>query len=53
MPWFSMRNMSDRDLGAIYRYIKRLEPIGEPAPAYVPPDKEPKPPFVQFPLPPK
>jgi hypothetical protein len=37
---------------AIYRYLKYMGPAGQPAPAYVPPDKEPKPPFVQFPPPP-
>lgn len=49
MPWFNLRVMTDRDLRAIYRYLKYLGPAGEPAPAYVPPDREPAPPFVQFP----
>ena len=53
MPWFNLRDMSDRDLRAIYGYLKHLGPAGESAPAYVPPDKEPTPPFVQFPAPPK
>ena len=53
MPWFNLRDMTDRDLRAIYRYLKHLGPAGESAPAYLPPDKEPKPPFVQFPAPPK
>jgi mono/diheme cytochrome c family protein len=52
MPWFNLRDMTDRDVRAIYRYLKHMGPAGEPAPAYVPPDKEPKPPFVQFPAPP-
>ena len=52
MPWFNVRDMSDRDVRAIYRYLKHLGPAGEPAPAYVPPDKTPAPPFVQFPAPP-
>ena len=52
MPWFNLRQMTDRDLRAIYRYLKHLGPAGEAAPAYVPPDKEPPPPFVQFPAPP-
>ena len=52
MPWFNLRDMSDRDVRAIYRYLKYIGPAGQPAPAYVPPDKEPKPPFVQFPPPP-
>jgi mono/diheme cytochrome c family protein len=53
MPWFNLRDMSDADVRAIYRYLKHMGPAGEAAPAYVPPDKEPAPPFVQFPAPPK
>ena len=52
MPWFNLRDMSDSDLRAIYHFIKYLGPAGKPAPDYVPPDKEPMPPFVQFPAPP-
>jgi len=50
MPWFVLRDMNDRDVRAIYRYLKYMGPAGEPAPAYVPPDKTPNPPFVQFPM---
>lgn len=50
MPWFVLRDMSDRDVRAIYRYLKHAGPAGQPAPAYVPPDKTPNPPFVQFPM---
>ena len=53
MPWFSVRQMSDADLRAIYAFIRHLGPGGQAAPAYVPPDKEPPPPFVLFPSPPK
>jgi len=53
MPWFNLRDMSDGDLRAIYRYLRHLGPVGEPAPAYVPPGTEPQSPFVQFPAPPK
>jgi mono/diheme cytochrome c family protein len=53
MPWYDVRAMSSQDLRAIYRYVRHLGPAGEPAPAYVPPDKEPPPPFVTFPAPPK
>jgi mono/diheme cytochrome c family protein len=53
MPWFNLRDMSTADLRAIYAYLKHAGPAGSPAPAYLPPDKEPKPPFVQFPAPPK
>jgi mono/diheme cytochrome c family protein len=52
MPWFTLREMTEQDLRAIHAYVKSLGPAGGPAPAYVPPDKEPKPPFAQFPSPP-
>ena len=53
MPWFNLRDMTDRDVTAIYRYLRFMGPAGEPAPAYVPPDRTPNRPFVQFPAPPK
>ena len=53
MPLFNLRAMTDADLKALYRFIVYLGPGGTPAPAYVPPDQEPKPPFVTFPAPPK
>jgi len=53
MPWFNLRAMSDRDLSAIYRYLKHAGPAGAPAPDYVPPGREPKTPVVTFPEPPK
>jgi mono/diheme cytochrome c family protein len=53
MPWFAVQQMSTADLRAIYVFTRRLGPGGQPAPSYVPPDKEPPPPFVQFPAPPK
>jgi mono/diheme cytochrome c family protein len=49
MPWFNVRDMTTRDLRALYRYVRHLGPAGKPAPAYVPPDKTPPPPYVQFP----
>jgi hypothetical protein len=49
----TLRDVSDSDLLAVYRYLKYIGPLGESAPAYVPPDQEPKGPFVQFPAPPK
>jgi len=49
MPWFNVRRMSTTDLRAIYRYVRHLGPGGKPAPAYLPPDKTPPQPFVQFP----
>lgn len=53
MPYWALNAMTDADLRAVYRYIKSLGPAGEPAPAYVPPGQEPKPPYVTFPAPPK
>ena len=45
MPWWPLRDTTDEDLGAMYQYIKQLGPAGESAPAYLPPDKEPTPPY--------
>jgi len=53
MPWFNLRRMSDNDLRAIHRYIHSLGPAGQAAPAFVPPNQEPRPPYVTFPAPPK
>ena len=53
MPWFALRDMTDRDLKAIYHYVKAQPVTGDPAPAYLPPDKEPPQPYAQFPAPPK
>ena len=53
MPWFNLRAMTDRDVKAIHAYLKALGPAGEPAPQYVPADKTPSGPFVQFPAAPK
>jgi mono/diheme cytochrome c family protein len=53
MPWFNVRRMSDNDLRAVHRYIRSLGPAGQPAPAFVPPNQEPRPPYVTFPAPPK
>jgi mono/diheme cytochrome c family protein len=53
MPWFGLRVMTDRDLRAIYRYVRSLGPAGDPAPAYVPPNQTPTGPYVQWPSAPK
>jgi hypothetical protein len=49
----NVRDMSLADLRALYRYVRHLGPAGKAAPAYLPPDQAPPPPFVQFPAPPK
>jgi mono/diheme cytochrome c family protein len=53
MPWWSVRATSESDLRAMYHYIKQLGPAGEPAQPYLPPDREPKPPFILYPMPAK
>jgi mono/diheme cytochrome c family protein len=53
MPWYVLRDLTKDDLRAIYRYVRQAGPAGKPAPAYLPPDKEPPPPFATFPAPPK
>ena len=49
MPWWSLRATSDDDLRAMYRYIRSLTPLGEPAPAFLPPDQVPPRPYQQLP----
>jgi len=49
MPWFVLREMTDEDLRAIYRFIRHLGPAGKPAPNYLPPDQEPPQPYILFP----
>ena len=53
MPWFALNAMTEPDLRAIYRLVRSLGPAGPAAPAFVPPDREPPPPFIQWPAPPK
>jgi mono/diheme cytochrome c family protein len=49
MPWFNVHAMTDADLRALHRYITSLGPVGEPAPAYLPPGQAPSGPVVRFP----
>lgn len=48
MPWFGVREMSEEDLRALYVFIHAKGPAGENEPAYLPPDREPPVPYVQF-----
>jgi len=52
MPSYVFRDMTDDELRSIYKFIRHLGKAGVPAPDYVPPDQEPKPPFVTWPAPP-
>lgn len=48
MPWFALRDMTDQDVRAIYRFVKALGPAGKPAPAYVPPGEKVTTPYIDF-----
>lgn len=49
MPWFNLNDRQESDLRALYQFIHSLGDAGQPAPAYVPPDVEPDPPYATFP----
>jgi hypothetical protein len=53
MPWFALRDMSQQDLRAVYRFVRSLGAAGKPAPAYVPPGQQALGPVVKFPEAPK
>ena len=48
MPWFNLKEMSDKDLLALYRYVRSLGPAGEPAPLAAGPGQPVATPFVEF-----
>ncbi len=48
MPYWSLHNMTESDLGAIYAFIKSLGPKGEEAPANIPPGGEVTTPYINF-----
>ena len=48
MPWPSLNNMSDKDLTAIYQFIKSLGVKGVAAPSIVGPGVEPTTPYIIF-----
>ena len=49
MPWWSLRDYSDDELRAIYRYVRSLRPLGTPAPLSLPPGQLPPKPYNQLP----
>ena len=49
MPYFNVQAMTEQDRKAIYAYLKAMGPAGQPAPAWVPPGKQPPQPYAQFP----
>lgn len=48
MPWFNLREMTDADLGAMYRYLRELGPAGAPAPAAAAPGAVVTTPYIDF-----
>jgi len=52
MPWFALRDMTDRDVKAIYAYLRHAGPAGQPAPAALAPGVEPPEPVFRAPPPP-
>ena len=49
MPFYNLQAMTTQDQKALYHYIKSAGAAGQPAPAWVPPDKVPPQPYAQFP----
>lgn len=48
MPWFNLRDMTDGDLIAMYRFLQALGPSGEPAPAAAGPGVPVATPYFEF-----
>lgn len=48
MPWFNLRDMSDDDLVAVYRFIRTLGPAGEPAPMPTGPEEPARTAYIEF-----
>jgi hypothetical protein len=48
MPWMNYRTTHEKDLRAMYRFVRSLGKAGAPAPEAVPPGKEPKTPYILF-----
>ena len=46
MPWWNTAKMSERDLRAMYRYVKSLGPKQNGVPRGLPPGKEPTGPYI-------
>jgi mono/diheme cytochrome c family protein len=48
MPWFNLRDMSDDDLRAMFRFVRELGPKGQRAPAAAAPGVAVKTPVIVF-----
>ena len=49
MPWWSLRDYTDDELRAIYRYVRSLKPLGTRAPDALPAGQMPPKPYNQLP----
>lgn len=52
MPDYNVRDMTEEDRRALYRFIRSLGPGGSKAPDYLPPGQTPPAPYMQMVLPP-
>ncbi|MEP7063133.1 MAG: cytochrome C [Betaproteobacteria bacterium] len=48
MPWFNLRDMTDDDLRATYRFMRSLGPQGSKAPDFAPPGIPVRTPWILF-----
>jgi hypothetical protein len=48
MPWYSLRDMSDADVAAIYHFIRSLGSAGAPAPRPAAPGERVSTPYFDF-----
>jgi hypothetical protein len=48
MPWFNLRDMTDADLVAVYRFIDSLGPAGTQAPVAAQPGVKVSTPYFEF-----
>src|SRR5690606_17039178 len=52
MPWWALNAMNETDLRSLYRFVRSLGEPGSQAPAYLPREKEPTPPYMELVTPP-
>ena len=52
MPSINLNAMNEEGMRDLYAFITQLQPLGNPAPAYLPPGESPAGPYVTFPTPP-
>jgi hypothetical protein len=48
MPWYDLHEAPESMLRGFHRFVLSLGDPGKPVPDYVPPDQEPKTPFIVF-----